>query len=501
MTEKPLAALFAGLLALAPAQAANQSSVSVFTTGPHSAADFTVNSLNPALLAIFTCNWGPGAPANGPGGVPAAYQCWADTSASPVVTFNRYDGANWVAFGKLNTTTHVWTAQTTGFGLTLGGAFTMSGAFSFTGTLTGTTAVTFPTAGTLATIAGVETPTNKILNCANNTCTVRLGSDVTGQLPIANGGTGQAAQAAAISALMPTPTRAGDVVYWNGSNWVTLAGNNSGTQTLQENASGVPSWATVAGTGTVTSATIAGTAGSIAVSGTCTITTSGTCTLDLAAARKTLPTISNVTGTAHSGGFGANASGTYTTPANVLYLEIELVGGGAGGSGGGGASGAAGATCWNTTGAACTTPVNSAGGGSGGTGGTITGSGTCNVGAFPGGAGQGGVSTTAGTSSSGGIGGSSTSGGAGVGVIGATGANAVADSGSGGGGGGVGSAAANTASGGGAGATCRLLINTPAATYTYAVGAQSNGGASGGSAGAGGNGSGGHISIIEHYGS
>lgn len=41
----------------------------------------------------------------------------------------------------------------------------------------------------------------------------------------------------------PTATRAGDVLYWNGTTWTNLAGNNSGTNFLSENASGVPSWA------------------------------------------------------------------------------------------------------------------------------------------------------------------------------------------------------------------------------------------------------------------
>jgi len=36
---------------------------------------------------------------------------------------------------------------------------------------------------------------------------------------------------------------AGDIAYYNGSSWVRLAGNASGTNYLQENASGVPSWA------------------------------------------------------------------------------------------------------------------------------------------------------------------------------------------------------------------------------------------------------------------
>ena len=86
-------------------------------------------------------------------------------------------------------------------------------------------------------------------------------------LGYAGGGTNATSQTAAINNMHPTPTRAGDILYWNGTAWTTLAGNNSGTQFLQENASGVPSWVTVSGTGTVTSVTCFGTA----------ITTSGTC--------------------------------------------------------------------------------------------------------------------------------------------------------------------------------------------------------------------------------
>jgi hypothetical protein len=52
-----------------------------------------------------------------------------------------------------------------------------------------------------------------------------------------------------------TPSTAGSVCYWNGTQWVTLAGNASGTQFLQETSSGVPSWATVSGSGTVNSGT------------------------------------------------------------------------------------------------------------------------------------------------------------------------------------------------------------------------------------------------------
>lgn len=96
-----------------------------------------------------------------------------------------------------------------------------------------------------------------------------------------------ASQATAQNNLFPTPTRAGDIVYWNGSAWITLAGNNSGTQILTENSSGVPSWAA---SGSVSSVTIAAGQG-ISATGTCTITTSGTCTIAVS-----LTTASNILG-------------------------------------------------------------------------------------------------------------------------------------------------------------------------------------------------------------
>lgn len=71
-----------------------------------------------------------------------------------------------------------------------------------------------------------------------------------------------------------SPTRAGDILYWNGSACVSLAGNNSGTQAFTENASGVPAWATLTGSGTVTSVATSGlaTGGPITTTGTVTVT-------------------------------------------------------------------------------------------------------------------------------------------------------------------------------------------------------------------------------------
>jgi hypothetical protein len=90
---------------------------------------------------------------------------------------------------------------------------------------------------------------------------------------IAQGCTGQITQQAALNAISPAPTRAGDIAYYNGTNWVSVAGNNTGIRFLQETAAGVPSWVTISGTGTVTSV-ICGTGlsgGTITVSGTCAV--------------------------------------------------------------------------------------------------------------------------------------------------------------------------------------------------------------------------------------
>jgi microcystin-dependent protein len=223
-----------------------------------------------------------------------------------------------------------------------------------------------------------------------------------------------------------------------------------------------------------------------------TITTTGTCSLS--AARRTLPTTTVLT-------TGTNA--TYTTPANVLWLEIRSVG--AGGGGGSNTAGTAGgSSCFSTSSPACTSPLFTANGGSAG-GLSIGGAGGSSSGGYSntfGNPGASGVPSTGSTSGAGGGGGPSCLGGAGMGGTSVTAATAgAANSGSGGGGGGNNTAAiANAGGGGGAGGCLLGIINSPAASYFYTIGAGGAGAAAGGPTNAGAIGANGKTEIIEHYG-
>lgn len=198
--------------------------------------------------------------------------------------------------------------------------------------------------------------------------------------------------------------------------------------------------------------------------------------------------------------FTSGTAATYTTPANVRYIEIEMVGGGGGGCGG--STGTAG-----TAGTATTFSGGSLSAGGGGAGqsnaasdasGAATGGNILNLsgarGAAPGG-------TPSGANQSGGSGAGSVFGGAGPNnSSGATaGVDGIANTGGGGGGGSTNDTEV-AGGGGGAGSYVRHRIASPAATYTYTVGPGGGGGAGGGAAGgAGGSGGAGIIIITEHY--
>lgn len=171
---------------------------------------------------------------------------------------------------------------------------------------------------------------------------------------------------------------------------------------------------------------------------------------------------------------GTNA--TYTTPAGARQLRIRMVGGGGGGGGSGagdGGNGGNGAdTIFNNVhakgGSGATGTANF--GGTGGSGGT----GTANL-RVPGQQGGFAAPPASGFNAVGGSGGVSLLGPSGVGQYGGVGNSASANTGAGGGG--AGSTSPDVpGGGGGSGEFVELIINSPAASYTYTVGTGGSGG-------------------------
>lgn len=212
--------------------------------------------------------------------------------------------------------------------------------------------------------------------------------------------------------------------------------------------------------------------------------------IELSAARRTLPTRQVFT----------SGSGTYTTPSNCLWIRIRMVGGG----GGGGGSGSSGTTNGGT-GGTTTFSTLSAGGGSGGTGGSTSsnagGSGGTasggNIVNFNGAAGQGLTYPGAGSTWLGGSGGQNAFFG---GASGQTTLAGITNSGAGGAGGAT-STSICAASGGGSGASVEHVLTSPAASYSYAVGAAGTAGTAGVSGVNGTAGGSGIIIVEEFYGS
>jgi len=202
-------------------------------------------------------------------------------------------------------------------------------------------------------------------------------------------------------------------------------------------------------------------------------------------------------------------TGTYTTPANVKWIQVRMVGGGGGGAGSAtiaGANGGTGGTGGDTT---FGTSLLSAGGGVGGLsqnnvsarGGTASISTPAIGTALRGGYGGGGGATASAIGFPGGQGGSSAFGGAGSGSgssIGGT--NAEVNTGGGGGGGAAGSSGGFAGGGGGSGGYVSAIIPSPlASSYAYAIGAQGAAGTAGTGGTAGGAGGSGYIEVTEFY--
>jgi hypothetical protein len=106
--------------------------------------------------------------------------------------------------------------------------------FSGSGTITAGTGITVSgnqvsiNTTTTADLSTAQTLTNKTISGANNTLTVRLANDVSGTLPIANGGTGATTASTAAAALLPAQaSNSGKYLTTDGSgtlSWGTVSG-------------------------------------------------------------------------------------------------------------------------------------------------------------------------------------------------------------------------------------------------------------------------------------
>jgi hypothetical protein len=194
---------------------AEQGSIVTPIVGPMTMGDYAAR-VNAGFLALQTCNSGTTAPTNGPSSVAVHYQCWGDTSASPVISFKFYDSGSWVTFGQLNTSTHVWTPFRNGAPI-VAVATSGSAADLTTGTLPAAR-LPAPTASTLGGVQSKtcsasqwlnEISTSGVPNCAQPNFTDVAGTAALAQLPAFSGMS--AAASAADADTFPTNQGAGNL--------------------------------------------------------------------------------------------------------------------------------------------------------------------------------------------------------------------------------------------------------------------------------------------------
>lgn len=175
---------------------------------------------------------------------------------------------------------------------------------------------TFPDATT--TLVGNDntaTLTNKTINGNANTLTIRAASDITGTLPLANGGTNATTKAGAFDSLSPMTT-IGDIIYGGSGGTGTRLGSGTANQVLHSSAVSPPGWSAVA-LGADVSGTLPASNGGTGVSSTATFPSSGVVVTEAATETLTNKDISSATNTYRTGtdsvvGGILQASGTWT---------------------------------------------------------------------------------------------------------------------------------------------------------------------------------------------
>ena len=205
---------------------------------------------------------------------------------------------NWVS------TTPAWTSSEH-FDLASGKTYKIAGATVLSSSQVLGKTIGGTSSGDIDTIDGTQTLTNKTISGANNTLTVRLANDVTGTLPIANGGTGQTTAAAAANALLPSQTsNSGKYLTTDGAgnlSWGAVSGYSAPTIGSTSIGSGA-TVTTIAGltltTPTINGATLSG-------------TLSGNHTISGVATFSSAPVISSITNT-----------GTLTLPTTTGTLAL-----------------------------------------------------------------------------------------------------------------------------------------------------------------------------------
>jgi hypothetical protein len=140
--------------------------------------------------------------------------------------------------------------------------------------------------GTVVGTSDTQTLTNKTINGAALSGTLS-GSPTFSGTPVFSNTLALNTTGTAANLSGCTPSNAGDICYWNGSAWTLLTGNASSTHWLQQTSSGVPSWTSPPGSGTVTSVGLTQTGSIFTITGS-PVTVSGSLNLAFASAAQNL---------------------------------------------------------------------------------------------------------------------------------------------------------------------------------------------------------------------